>query len=99
MPLRAAKVDVALPLLAYRFVMQTIATFSKAEQAHLLRMRLESVGIEAVLLDENMAQLEQPMSDGTGGVRLQVAEEDVNAARELLAEDQGVSVVDQPLES
>src|SRR5436189_5646117 len=41
-------------------VMQTIATFSKVEEAHLLRMRLESVGIEAVLLDENMAQLEQP---------------------------------------
>ena len=55
--------------------MQAIATYSKAEQAHLLRMRLESVGIEAVLLDENMAQLEQPMSDGNGGVRLQVGEE------------------------
>lgn len=74
--------------------MQTIATFSKPEQAHLLRMRLESVGIGAVLLDENMAQLEQPRSDAMGGVRLQVAEEDATAARELLAQDQGVSATD-----
>jgi hypothetical protein len=77
--------------------MQTIATFSKAEEAHLLRMRLASVGIEAVLLDENMAQLEQPLSDGIGGVRLQVAEEDVTAARELLAEDHGVRAADEAL--
>lgn len=70
--------------------MQTIATFSKAEDAHLLRMRLESVGIEAVLLDENMAQLEQPVAIGFGGVRLQVAEQDAAAARALLAEDAGV---------
>lgn len=76
--------------------MQTIATFSKAEEAHLLRMRLESVGIEAVVLDENMAQLEQPVSDAFGGVRLQVAEEDESAARELIAADQGVGVVDEP---
>jgi hypothetical protein len=75
--------------------MQTIATFSKAEQAHLLRMRLESVGIEAVLLDENMAQLEQPVAIGVGGVRLQVAEENVAAARELLAQDHGVNTADQ----
>ena len=76
--------------------MQTIATFSKAEEAHLLRMRLESVGIEAVVLDENMAQLEQPVSDALGGVQVQVAEEDESAARELIATDQGVGAADEP---
>lgn len=93
-----AKVGVDPPLRAYSSLMQTIATFPKAEQAHLMRMRLESVGIEAILLDENMAQLEQPISDGMGGVRLQVAEEDVAAARELLTEDHGVTGADEPVE-
>ena len=62
--------------------MTTIATFSKPEDAHLLRLRLESGGIEAFLVDENVTQME--WSFLTGGVRVQVANEDVAAARELL---------------
>lgn len=63
--------------------MTTIATFSKSEDAHLLRLRLESGGIAAFLVDENVTQME--WSFLTGGVRVQVANEDVDAARELLA--------------
>ena len=63
--------------------MTTIATFNKAEQAHLLRTRLEANGIPAFLLDENVTQMEWEFL--TGGVRVQVADEDVEAARELLA--------------
>jgi hypothetical protein len=63
--------------------MTTIATFNKAEQAHLLRCRLEAAGIRAFLVDENVTQMESGFF--TGGVRVQVAEEDVEAARSLLA--------------
>lgn len=63
--------------------MTTIATFNKPEDAHLLRMRLESGGISAFLVDENVAQMGRSFM--TGGVRVQVADEDVGATRELLA--------------
>ena len=63
--------------------MTTIATFNKPEQAHLLRSRLEAAGIPAFLLDENVTQIESGFF--TGGVRVQVADEEVEAARTLLA--------------
>ncbi len=63
--------------------MTTIATFNKPEDAHLLRLRLEAGGIAAFLVDENVTQME--WSFLTGGVRVQVADEDVPAVRELLA--------------
>ena len=63
--------------------MTTIATFNKPEDAHLLRMRLEAGGIAAFLLDEGVTQMELGLF--TGGVRVQVAEEDVPAVRALLA--------------
>lgn len=66
--------------------MKTIATFSKAEEAHLLRMRLEAGGIPAYLLDENIVQVNWLYSNAIGGVRVQVAEEDVAKALELMNE-------------
>lgn len=72
--------------------MKTIARFGKAEDAHLCRMRLGSVGIEAFVQDENMAQLEQPLSDAVGGVSVEVNDEDYATAMEFLAADEGVQV-------
>jgi hypothetical protein len=68
--------------------MTTIATFNRAEQAHLLRMRLESAGIEAFVQDENLIQT--TFISAVGAVRVQVADEDVPAARKFLAEDVGI---------
>ena len=65
--------------------MTTIATFNKSEDAHLLRLRLESGGIAAFLVDENITQME--WSFLTGGVRVQVADEDVEVVREFLANE------------
>ena len=79
--------------------METIATFSKPEDAHLLRMRLEAGGIPAFIQDENLIQMDWLLSNAVGGVRVQVADEDVTAACQLLAEDRGVSTAEQPLES
>jgi hypothetical protein len=70
--------------------MTTVATFTKAEDAHLLRMRLEAYGIEAFLWDENMIQMDWLYSNAIGGVKVQVADEDVPAVREMLKEDKGL---------
>ena len=65
--------------------MTTIATFNKPEEAHLLRMRLEAGGIAAFIQDENIVQIDWLLANAIGGVRVQVADEDVAAAHELLA--------------
>lgn len=70
--------------------MKTIARFGKSEDAHLCRMRLGSVGIEAFVQDENMAQLEQPLSESVGGVSVEVKDEDFDSATEFLAAGEGV---------
>jgi hypothetical protein len=68
--------------------MTTIATFNQPTDAHLLRMRLESAGIEAFVQDENLIQT--TFISAAGGVRVQVADEDVSAVRKFLAEDVGI---------
>ena len=67
--------------------MKTIATFEKPEEAHLVRMRLEAFGIQAYLQDENITQLGTWRAHAIGGVRLQVADEDVERAQHYLAEE------------
>jgi len=64
--------------------MITIATFSKVEEAHLLRMRLEDAGVSAYLRDENTIQIDWLYSNALGGVRVDVADEDVDAAKAVL---------------
>lgn len=67
--------------------MKTIATFSKPEEAHLLRMRLGAAEIPAFIQDEHMVQLSWLWSNVIGGVRVQVAEEDFDVTQEFLAAD------------
>jgi Zn finger protein HypA/HybF involved in hydrogenase expression len=67
--------------------MITVATFSKPEEAHLLRMRLEAGGVTAFVQDEYMVQMDWLYSNAIGGVRIQIAEEDVEAAKEILNDE------------
>ncbi len=67
--------------------MKTTATFSKPEEAHLFRTRLEAAGIPAYVQDEHFIQMNWLYSNAIGGVRVQIAEEDVEAAQEFLAND------------
>lgn len=67
--------------------MTTIATFSKPEEAHLFRMRLEAAGIPAFIQDESLVQIDWFLSNAVGGVRVQIADSDVETAREFLAAD------------
>lgn len=58
--------------------MLTVATFSKPEEAHMLRLRLEAGGVPAYIQDENMVQTDWLYSNAIGGVRVQI-DEDVSA--------------------
>jgi hypothetical protein len=64
--------------------MKTIAAFSKPEEAHLARSRLEGSGIRAHVRDEHTIGLYWLYSNALGGVRLDVADEDVERAKEVL---------------
>ena len=70
----------------YVKAMITIARFEKPEEAHLVRMRLENGGVPAFIQDENTIQIQFLYSNALGGVRLQIAEEDYDKAREILDE-------------
>lgn len=67
--------------------MVTIASFSKPEEAHLLRMRLEAGGVNAYVQDENVVQVNWLWANAVGGVRVQVAEGDIEKVREILADE------------
>jgi len=71
--------------------MTTIATFTKPEDAHLLRMRLEAYGVSAFVQDESFVNLDLLYSNAIGGVRVQVADEDLREVKDLLAADPGIS--------
>jgi len=65
--------------------MITVATFSKPEEAHLLRLRLGAGGVDAYVQDENTVQMNWLYSNAIGGVRVQIDEADLEAAKEIVA--------------
>ena len=62
----------------------TVGIFGDPTQAALARNRVESAGIKVVLSEENAGTLGWAATGPQGGVRLQVADKDADAARELL---------------
>lgn len=62
--------------------MTTVAECSSVDEALLLRSLLEDCGIPSYVPDE----LTVTYRGQTGGIRLQVAEEDVEAARKIIAD-------------
>jgi hypothetical protein len=60
--------------------MKMLASFSKAEDAHLLRARLEGSGIAAYVRDEHMVTADWLYSNAIGGVKVDVADEDFDTA-------------------
>ncbi len=65
--------------------MQVAGKFQTPEQAHLARLHLGAHGIESHLFDEYIVQNEWVLSDAFGGVRLMVADQDWQAAQEVLS--------------
>ena len=64
--------------------MQVIASYTKMEDAHLAVSMLQGSGVEAWLRDEATANLYWLYSNAIGGVKVEVADEDVERAREIL---------------
>ncbi len=64
--------------------MLTLAKFQSPDEAHLARMKLEGSGIEAFIADETLVSMNWLYSNAIGGIRLQVREEDLERAMEIL---------------
>lgn len=65
----------------------TIAQYSFAHEARIAKSTLEAADIPAYIRDENLVQANWMFSNALGGVKLQVAKDDVEAAMEILAAD------------
>ena len=65
----------------------TVARFTTPHEAHLAKLRLESEGVAAFLADENLNRIQPLLGPALGWVRLQVADEDLAAARRILMTD------------
>ena len=63
----------------------TIRQYRDPAEAAMARSVLESAGIECFLRDENTVRIDWLWSNLVGGIRLQVAEEDADAAEALLS--------------
>jgi len=64
----------------------TVKSFDTAIEAHIIKNKLEGEGIRAFVMDENIVTLNPLLNFAVGGVRLQVNEEDLDKARQILAE-------------
>jgi hypothetical protein len=64
----------------------TAATFYNLHEADVAAGLLESCGVDCFLCDENMHRVHPLATEITGGVRLQVPEQDIELAKELLKE-------------
>lgn len=67
--------------------MVTIATFDFMPQAHIALGRLQAEGIAGTLVDEHLVQTDWLYSIAVGGIKLQVAPEDVDRALAVLKTD------------
>jgi hypothetical protein len=66
----------------------TIGTYGSVVEAEIVKGRLETEGIRAIVADETAGGV-MPFLAGSAGVRVQVEESDVDRARTILAEAAG----------
>jgi hypothetical protein len=64
----------------------TVLTFTQPSELYVIRARLESEGIESLVLNELSSQLRPFFSDAVGGIKLQVKEVDLDKTVEILKE-------------
>jgi len=64
----------------------TLQHFRDIPEALLAKGKLESAGIPCLLADGNLVRMDWLLSNAIGGLRLQVHQQDAEAARALLAE-------------
>jgi hypothetical protein len=64
----------------------TAAVFYNLHEADIAKGLLDSCGVDCFLCDEHMHRVHPLTSEIIGGVRLQVAQQDMDLAKELLKE-------------
>jgi hypothetical protein len=76
----------------------TISRYRDLSEALVARAVIESAGIFCFLKDENLVRLDWQVSNFIGGIRLQVAAADVEAAKDILSQPipNEISIPDQP---
>lgn len=62
----------------------TIKTFDNAIEAHLMKTKFESEGINCFILDENIISINPLFNNMIGGVKLKINKKDTEAAQEIL---------------
>lgn len=62
----------------------TLQVFDNPIDAHVLKSKLESEGIQSVLFDENMVSLNPLFNITVGGIKLKISDTDLEQAQELL---------------
>lgn len=67
----------------------TIGSFADVVAAHAARARLEAAGIRAYLVGEEVANSLWHVGSALGGIKLQVAQSDVERVQQLVAEEEG----------
>jgi hypothetical protein len=70
----------------------TVAVFDAPPEAHIARNHLEAEGIPALVVGQDSLFAEWMLRDTRGGIKLQVFENDLEAARQVLAEVNAHSV-------
>lgn len=73
----------------------TVQIFTYPHEASIAQAKLESMGIDSFLKDENLVQVDPLYSNAIGGVKLQVWPDKAEEARNILIEG-GFIVVDKP---
>lgn len=70
-----------------RYGLVTVGQFRDLPAALLAKGALDSAGIEAFLIDDNMVRMDWFISNLLGGIKLQVRPEDADAAMDVLEND------------
>lgn len=76
-------------------MLMTVARYTYPYEAQIARALLESEGVSAFIADEQTINMQWLYSDALGGVRLQVAEEDLLRARSILQDDRETVLLEQ----
>lgn len=72
----------------------TLRTFDNPINAHILKSRLESEGVECFLFDENISTLNLIYAAAVGGVKLNIKSIDIEKANSILSEVDNADLTD-----
>ncbi|NMM47663.1 putative signal transducing protein [Marinigracilibium pacificum] len=71
-----------------------LTTFDNAVDAHILKSRLESEGVECYLYDENIVGMNPLFSHSVGGIKLMINKKDAENALKILSEIENSPIKD-----